>query len=255
MEKEQDFFSYFIDDVYVTDSTNNYIRHIPLPPGDDFYIVNTNYQTNGRGQGTNKWESEKGQNLLFSVKCSPYKVKASENFILMQAISLAICKTLRKILRNKKDVNIKWPNDIYYKDKKICGTLTECTLRFGYVHEFIAGIGLNVNQLMFVSDAPNPVSMAAIKHCKFDRNNVLERIIEEICRCFRFLCFEEGFMTIINEYNQCLYRREGFHKYIDANGGFEAKLSDIRPNGHIILERTDGTLSEYEFKEVKFVID
>ena len=68
MEKDQDHFSYFIDSVEVTDSTNNHIRHVPLPPGVDFLILMTNYQTAGKGQGTNKWESEKGQNLLFSIK-------------------------------------------------------------------------------------------------------------------------------------------------------------------------------------------
>lgn len=255
MEKDQDHFSYFIDSVEVTDSTNNHIRHVPLPPGVDFLILTTNYQTAGKGQGTNKWESEKGKNLLFSIKCMPWQVKASEQFILMQAVSLAICKAIRNILNNKKDIKIKWPNDIYYKDKKLCGTLSECTLRFGHVHEFIAGVGLNVNQLLFASDAPNPVSMAAIKHRQFDREKVLEAIINELSRWFQFLCIDWGHMMVDDQYNDCLYRKEGFHEYIDANGVFRAKFHIIRSNGHIVLERTDGTLSEYEFKEVKFVIN
>lgn len=254
MEKFQSLFYYTLEEVDITESTNNYIRHIPLPPGIDLMVVTANYQTAGKGQGTNKWESERGKNLLFSIKCQPYKVEAFRQFVLMQTISLALYRAICKLLGNYEDIKIKWPNDIYYKDKKLCGTLSECTLRLGFVHEFIAGVGLNVNQLMFISDAPNPVSLAGIKGHSFDRHDVLEKIIKEVSHCFKELCEWRGYLRIPEEYEKYLYRKEGLYKYKDANGVFMAEFDRTLFNGHLILRRTDGTMSEYEFKEVSFLL-
>ena len=147
---------------------------------------------------------------------------------------------------------IKWPNDIYYGDKKLSGTLSECTLQNIWVNEFIAGVGINVNQTVFHSDAPNPVSMANIAGCSFDRNALLNEITGEISHWFRYIT-NEDMDTIKTEYEGLLYRRTGIHKYRDKDGIFNASYEKILPNGHLLLRRTDGTLSEYEFKEVKFL--
>ena len=77
-----------------------------------------------------------------------------------------------------------WPNDIYFGDKKLSGTLSECTLHNTWINEFIAGVGINVNQLVFHSDAPNPVSMANISGHTFDRNALLDDIAKEISHWF-----------------------------------------------------------------------
>ena len=251
MKIRQTDFNYEVRKLEVIDSTNNYLRPISLPDDTDFLYVTSEYQTAGKGQGGNHWESERGENLLFSVKCKPWRVKASEQFILLQTVSVAVCKALSRILN--KQCMIKWPNDIYFGDKKLSGTLSECTLHNIWINEFIAGVGINVNQLAFHSDAPNPVSMANISGHTFDRNALLDDIAKEISNWFEYIT-NEDMDTVRTEYESLLYRRTGIHKYRDKDGAFDASYEDILPNGHLILRRTDGILSEYEFKEVKFLI-
>lgn len=104
-----------------TDSTNNYIKHLPLTK--EMVIVSTEFQTAGRGQQGNSWESAQGANLLLSILFSPPEnVLANNQFILSQAISLAIQKTLDEYTNG---ICIKWPNDIYWNNKKIGGILIE----------------------------------------------------------------------------------------------------------------------------------
>lgn len=251
MKISQNDFKYEVRRLETTDSTNNYLRHIALTPDIDFLFVTAEYQTAGKGQGNNHWESENAKNLLFSMKCMPCNVGASEQYILLQTVAVAVCKVLSWYL-NKQCV-IKWPNDIYYGDKKLSGTLSECTLRSGCVNEFIAGVGINVNQTVFQSDAPNPVSMANIAGSTFDRNALLDDIAKEISHWFEYIN-NEDFDTVRTEYERLLYRRTGIHKYRDKDGIFDATYEDILRNGHLLLRRTDGNLSEYEFKEVKFLI-
>ena len=133
------------------------------------------------------------------------------------------------------------------------GTLSECTIKGGMVNEFIGGVGINVNQMTFISDAPNPVSMAQINGRESDRDALLDDIAEEIAHWFGYIT-NKDYAPILREYERLLYRRTGEHKYRDKDGDFEAEYDSILPNGHLLLRRTDGTLSEYEFKEVKFLI-
>lgn len=252
MKKDQTRFNIKVDTLEETDSTNNYIRNTPIPDDMDGLVVATEYQTAGKGQGTNHWESERGKNLLFSFKCRPYGIKASEQFLLMQAVSVGLWYAL---VKNSIDCCIKWPNDIYtyYGDKKISGTLSECTIRNGMVYEFIAGIGINVNQTIFTSDAPNPISMANILGKELDRDKLLKEIIENIVRLISILN-NGDYETIRLEYFNKLYRIEDIYTYEDKDGRFEAEFENVLPNGHLVLRRTDGTLSEYEFKEVRYII-
>lgn len=253
MKISQTVFKYYVQKLDVTDSTNNWLRNTPMMPDVDFLFVATDYQTAGKGQGVNHWESERGKNLLFSVKCMPWRVKASEQFLLLQTVSVAVCRVLRQMLGDSDKCLIKWPNDIYYGDRKMSGTLSECTIKGGMVNEFIGGVGINVNQMTFISDAPNPVSMAQINGRESDRDALLDDIAEEIAHWFGYIT-NEDYAPILREYERLLYRRTGEHKYRDKDGDFKAEYDSILPNGHLLLRRTDGTLSEYEFKEVKYLI-
>ena len=119
-------------------------------------VVWAEYQTAGRGCGTNQWESERGKNLTFSILIHPKDLPATQQFHISMAISLAICEALEQYIG---DVSIKWPNDIYWRNGKIGGILIENTLKGSIIMESIIGVGLNVNQRIFKSNAPNPVSM------------------------------------------------------------------------------------------------
>lgn len=224
-----------------TDSTNQWLKeHI-----NDFEqptVVLTEYQTAGRGCGTNKWESERGKNLLFSILIHPYGVRAHRQFRISMAISLAICKALGQHIG---DLSIKWPNDIYWRNGKIAGILIENTLVGKSVKDCIIGIGLNINQREFHSNAPNPVSMWQICEEETDR----ESILQDILRYF------EEYMGKYNkeEYLSMLYRRKGYFPYADKDGAFMAEIVDVEDDGHLVLNDDNGQQRRYAFKEIRFI--
>ena len=140
------------------DSTNTYLSGIASnsPHGT---CVLADRQSAGRGQRGNTWESEPGKNLTFSVLLRPDGLHASQQFRISQAVSLAITDTLDGFLPEGIEAKVKWPNDIYVGNRKICGILIENTLCGAAIQHSIIGIGLNINQRDFLSDAPNPVSL------------------------------------------------------------------------------------------------
>ena len=121
-------------------------------------VVSTYNQTAGRGQRGNSWESEPHKNLTFSVLLKPQHIIAREQFYISEIVSVAIVNTLRKYIIDQ-PIAIKWPNDIYVNDDKICGILIENTLSGYSISQSIAGIGININQQTFLSNAPNPISL------------------------------------------------------------------------------------------------
>ncbi len=235
-----------------TPSTNTLVREF-LAAGEDLpemTLVDTDDQTAGRGQVGNGWESAAGQNLTFSLLCRPDAVLASEQFILSQAIALAVCLTLSRLADG---FTVKWPNDIYFGDRKISGTLIECDLQGKHIRNCIVGTGVNVNQTDFKSDAPNPISLRQICGHAFDREQLLTDIIDEFVRQYERVQTRR-FNDIRTAYMQHLYRREGIHRFADADGAFEAAIVGIEPTGHLLLRPRQGDVRRYEFKEVKFVL-
>ncbi len=223
-----------------TDSTNRWLRE---QGGEENMVVWADYQTAGRGCGTNHWESERGKNLTFSMLLHPHDVPAQKQFRISRAISLAICKALGQHIG---DLSIKWPNDIYWRDGKIGGILIEVTLQGNKVKDCIIGIGLNINQRVFRSDAPNPVSMWQICEQETD----CEQLLQEILQAFQ----EYMGKSNKDEYQSMLYRRKGFHPYADKDGAFMAEIIDVEDDGHLLLRDDNGQLRRYAFKEVTFII-
>ncbi len=215
-----------------------------------FTIVVTEEQTAGRGQKGNSWESEKGKNILFSLLCHPEFVRASQQFLLSQCIALAIRGALAEHVEG---VTVKWPNDIYVGDKKISGTLIECDLMGKSIANCIIGTGVNINQEVFVSDAPNPISLKLLTGKDYDREEILADIVERFTTLYDRLQNGEA-EAIRDEYMQCLYRKDGMHEYEDVRGRFMAEIADVEPTGHLLLRFENGNTVRYEFKEVKFIL-
>lgn len=233
------------------DSTNRYLREYTGTEGRDMTVVTAEYQTAGRGQGTNTWESEPGQNLLFSLMIHPAGVPAARQFVLLESCALALVSALGHFAEG---MTIKWPNDIYWNDCKISGTLSECDICGGMTARCIMGVGLNVNQREFRSDAPNPVSLRTACGTEVSRKEVLGLFISEFQRYMTMLgngCLED----IHREYIGKMYRRNGLYEFEDSGGRFRAGIDTVRENGHLVLRREDGSLSEYAFKEVRFIIN
>ena len=223
-----------------TDSTNRWLKE---HGGEEDMVVWTDYQTAGRGCGTNTWESERGKNLLFSVLIHPTDIVVNRQFHISMAISLSICEALGQHIG---DLSIKWPNDIYWRNGKIGGILIENTLQGMTIKECIIGVGLNVNQRVFRSDAPNPVSLWQI--CEHETD--CEQLLRDILCCFKKYYVQD----VRKQYRSMLYRRQGFHPYTDQNGVFMAAIHDVEDDGHLVLRDESGNDRRYAFKEVQFVI-
>jgi BirA family biotin operon repressor/biotin-[acetyl-CoA-carboxylase] ligase len=170
-------------------------------------------------------------------------------FVISEMASLCVKYTLDKYIS---DVTVKWPNDVYYRDKKISGILIENIITEWKVMQSIIGIGININQMQFLSDAPNPVSLAQITGKTYNYTDILHEF-DEIFTNQSKLPNKRCLDVIHANYSDAVYRKEGYHKYRDANGVFEAFIRDIEPTGHLILERADGRLSKYAFKEVTYL--
>ena len=161
-----------------TDSTSNYLNRLSIEENlKEFTVVMANFQTAGKGQRGNSWESEAGKNLMFSILMYPEFLEARKQFLLSQAISLAIKEELDTF---SDGFSIKWPNDIYWYKKKICGMLIENDLMGNSIKKSIAGIGVNINQEQFHSSAPNPVSLWQITGELQDIQPILKNIIHRI---------------------------------------------------------------------------
>lgn len=215
----------------------------------DCYVARADYQSAGRGQRGNSWESESGKNLLFSVMIHPRGVVVSEQFRLSQAMSIAICRTLNSISDSFK---IKWPNDIYCGEQKVSGTVIETTLRGQLVERCILGVGVNVNQTTFRSDAPNPVSLCQLLGREFDCDAILREIMGRFSQIVRSVYIGRG-DEVGREFVDMLIWRDGLHHYRDAQGDFFARLVGVEADGHLVVEDSHGVERRYMFKEVKHI--
>lgn len=239
-----------------TDSTSNYIKsHLSeldnQPENVKLVVAYSDFQTAGRGQGTNHWESERGKNLLFSILCHPVWVPIQSQFLISEAIALSIRDALSAYVD---DITIKWPNDIYWKDKKISGTIIENSLQGGHIKDCVVGTGVNVNQQEFHSDAPNPVSLYQIIGKESDRKILLKDIVT------RFQSYLDdirngSYEKIVSFYMSFLYRSHGFFPFRDKDGEFEAAIVEVEDDGHLILRDKGDVIRSYAFKEVEFIIN
>ncbi|MBT8722631.1 biotin--[acetyl-CoA-carboxylase] ligase [Bacteroides uniformis] len=221
----------------------------------EFTTLMAEYQTAGKGQRGNSWESEYGKNLTFSTVFYPQTIAPASQFILSMAVASAIRTALAHYV-HADCLQIKWPNDIYWKDKKIVGILIENDLTGSQISQSIVGIGININQEEFHSSAPNPVSLRQITQKETDRMEVLNSVLEHIINLYsRIENRETDIITKIQEYYlKAQSRKEGYHPYCDAKGEFTAKLIRVEPDGHLILKDKNGSLRKYTFKEVKYIL-
>jgi len=234
-----------------TNSTNNYLQTLCAQEKvEEFTTVVADFQTSGRGQRGNSWESEPHKNLLFSFVLLPEFLEARRQFLISQIISLAIKEELDTYTN---DISIKWPNDIYWKEKKICGILIENDSMGRNISQSIAGIGININQEEFHSPAPNPVSLYQITGKQYDIFEVLKNIMLRI-QSYYCQLKKNDTLSIVAHYEKSLFRKEGMHRYKDTNGEFLARIVCVEPEGRLILEDEMQAKRRYMFKEVEYLL-
>lgn len=239
-------------------STNSHIKEMLqsdsiLP---HFTVISTDYQTSGRGQRENRWESCEGANLLFSILLRPEELKATEAFAISRIVSVAIAKWLTAYIDN---ISIKWPNDIYCGDKKICGILIENSMMGSNINTSIVGVGININQTQFSSFIPNPTSLSLITGKSYVVEDELKGVLYEIEKQYNnyFCGFSEETNTL---YHNMLYRLNIPSKYNIVNSSTSAMRTEnativgVEPNGCLMLKHSDETVCSYAFKEVGFIL-
>jgi len=234
----------------VTDSTNNYakqqIRENGLSEGTVFLA---HEQTAGRGQQKNVWESEPGENLLFSIVLCPDFLEIRRQFMLSKVVTLCIYKALNKYVDSLK---IKWPNDIYAGNQKLGGILIENSVMSGLLKSAVVGIGLNVNQTTFYSDAPNPVSLRLLTNQHYDCEIILSEILSGINGYYALL--HEGQEDVIDqEFLSVLYQLNEKHLYKSEDEIFEGEIIGVNDIGQLQIRKNDGKVREFHFKEVEFL--
>ena len=242
-----------------TDSTNTYAREMAFNPGEDTpFVIITDNQTHGRGQRGTTWESEPGRNLTFSLVVRPEGLEPARQFELSMLVSLGICEALRDKVEEPHKLRIKWPNDIYYGDRKLAGILIENTLGLNGIEKAIIGIGLNVNQTEFLSDAPNPISLAQIGGHEFERGCILDKVVSTILKnVARYLANPfPGELT--HSYNSQLWRAENgkYYNWRDEKIGkkIRASIVSVNPDGRLNMQDDKGVERTYLFKEISAIL-
>ena len=245
-----------------THSTSTLLREQYTDDLPHLYTIRTDFQTAGRGQAGNSWESEEGKNLLFSSLLRYEGIYAADQWRLSMLVAVACWEVLAKYLP-KDWLTIKWPNDIYYGDKKLVGILIENSLSGSMVDHTIAGIGMNVNQTEWLSNAPNPMSMKQITGQDYPIEQLLSDWFSAM-KSWETRTTEE----IKDAYMQHLYRRQGWHLYVEREvsvmptaiatdteeGIFRAELMGITEQGELQLRTENNEEKTYHFKQIRFVI-
>lgn len=232
------------------DSTNNWLAenesHLPIPS-----LVYCDTQTAGRGQRGNAWESEPGKNITASFIFYPSYFPANKQFVISEAVALAVVNLLEEL---EVEAKIKWPNDIYVGDKKICGILVEHVVTGRNISRTIVGMGININQTVFKSDAPNPVSLSILTGKQYHLQSIVQKLsvfLEE-----KISHLEEG-DSIHSDFRKHLWRGDGeYHWFYDnkLNRKIEAKIENVGTDGILSLKTREDEIRKYAFKEITFIL-
>ncbi|WP_374948457.1 biotin--[acetyl-CoA-carboxylase] ligase [Mucilaginibacter sp.] len=235
------------------DSTNNFLKNIlsnskPVPEGT---VIMAEDQFAGRGQRENVWYAEPGKNLTFSILLKPNFVDARMQFDVTRVASLGVYDALSPLLGNQ--LSIKWPNDIYYGDKKLGGMLIENILQGSQIKNSVVGIGLNVNQNNFPDTAGNATSVTQILHKDYELKNLLAEICNHIERYY--LSLKAGSVDFVrNTYLSRLYRLNEAKRYESNGEVFTGTIRGVTDNGLLIIDHADGQ-KHFSLKELVFLKD
>ena len=235
-----------------TDSTNEWCKRLSKEGAEHGTLAVTEFQSAGKGRLGRRWTAPEGSSIMMSVLLRP-DFEPQYASMLTLVMGLSVAQAVREL---DIEVSIKWPNDIYWNEKKICGILIENDLSGHHIGRSISGIGVNINQEVFRSDAPNPVSLKQITREDHDRYLILANIMKRIKEYYTLLqtdCSGKIADLINTRYAHSLFRRNGFHRYADADGEFIAHLLRVEPDGRFILEDQTGKERGYLFKEVQYI--
>ena len=230
-------------------STNDWLmEQISIQKLTEGTVVFALYQTIGKGQRGSSWSAVDAKSLTFSVLLKPYFLTIPKAFDLSVCVALAIHDCLNEL---RPGFHIKWPNDIYFEDKKIAGVLIENQMSKSVYQNAVVGVGLNVNQDE-LKDLPKAISLKQILGIEFPLANVLERLCETLEARYLQLRAKK-YESLKSEYISKLYWFNESHFFKIKNELIQATIVDVLRNGRLQVELIDGELSDFDIKEIEFV--
>ena len=233
------------------DSTNAFLQKQQSECDIRNWVVSADEQTAGKGMGSNSWESEVGKNLTFSLAADMSFLPAERQFLLSEAVPLGIVEVLDKLLPVEK-LSIKWPNDIYYGNRKLAGILINSTIKANMMDISIIGIGLNVNQMQFQNWPTHPISLKLITGKDFELQPLLEQLAEHII--IKVEQLKSNPTTIEQDYLKRLFRYRTWADYEVDGKVLRLFMTGIDPFGRLQLVDEQQTLYTFDIKEIKFVL-
>lgn len=232
----------------VTDSTNihamNHIQHNLAAHGSVFFA---HQQLAGKGQHGKKWITEPGQNIIMSLILKPYPLALHQQFHLSVAVALAVFDLFSRY--GGDETCIKWPNDLYWRDRKAGGILIENQLKGHEWNWSVIGIGININQVQFAEGINRPVSLKQIT----GKDHTPVALAQELCTCLSnrlMQLHEQGLEVLLAAYNQHLFKRGEQVQLKKANSRFTCTIQHINSQGQLITDR-----GAFEFGEVEWVFE
>lgn len=235
------------------ESTHNELKGAEYAAAGDYTVLAAVTQSRGRGQRGNGWEAEPGKNLTFSMVLHPVWLAPREQFSLSEAFALAVCALLGA---HGIEACVKWPNDIYVGNCKICGILIDHSLGAGSIGRSVLSAGINVNQREFMSDAPNPVSMVQLTGREEALGALLREFVGSLPEYMELTRTKEGRDALHAAFMGRLYRGDGgVYPFYDAVRGerIEAAITGIAPGGELTLRPVGCEERSYLFKQVVFL--
>ena len=235
---------------FVDSSNAELIRRLDKEHLVEGTLLQTAFQTGGKGQGGTVWESEKDKNLLFSFVIKPRSLKISEQFNITIIVSLALADVVRSYFLDDK-VKIKWPNDIYFENKKLAGVLIENAIQGDDFEWVVIGVGLNVNQQVFESEAPNPISLSELLEKEVELDELIALFESQFAK--RYAQLQSGdYYDLKYDYLCALYQYNEWKNYRSDDKEFKAKIVGVDQYGFLRMETPDGERS-FDIKEVEYL--
>ena len=233
------------------DSTNHFLKALSAQEiCENFTVVSTESQTEGKGQRGSGWTSEAGKNLAFSVLYNQKIEEISSLFTLNIIVALSVVEALKTV--SNLNFAIKWPNDILAENKKIAGILIENTFKNSNEVQSIIGIGLNVNQSQF-ANLPQASSLFLLENQLFDRETLLISIVNRIeFNLNQLENLNEDYFW--NAYHAILFKKDVVSAFESASGNrFVGKIQKVTKDGKLEVLMEDDSVTFFDVKEVKML--
>jgi len=233
------------------DSTNSFLRQLSTEESvEDFTVVVTENQTNGRGQMGTQWHSEGSKNLMFSVFKEVNDLDVSSHFYLSMVVSLAVFETLNAF--KMRSLKIKWPNDILSEQQKLSGILIENVIKKNQLQSSIIGIGININQTRF-ENLPKATSMQLVSGRHFNRDQVLDEVLKQMKHYFSLLD-SKSYDILKQDYESKLFRKDKPSTFKDQDETvFTGYIKGVNKSGYLKVLIEDDIIKEFDLKEVQLL--